>query len=94
MSLFIPLPRRRWLLGAAAVGATEAAERLPGAPLATPARAADGFKDFFEGPPVRDYPLRRISERVWMVWTRDGVVVLDSGGSLQTGQMAIRRSAP
>lgn len=112
MSPFTPLSRRRWLLGAAAVGATAAAEWLPGAPLATLARAADGFKDFFEGPPVKDYPLRRISPRVWMVWTpdgfptpenqgmmsnvvfvvtRDGVVVLDSGGSLQIGQMAIRR---
>ena len=104
--------RRRWLLGAAAVGATAAADLLPGAPLATLARAADGFQDFFEGPPVKDYPLRRISDHVWMVWTpdgfptpenqgmmanvvfvvtRDGVVVLDSGGSLQIGRMAIRR---
>lgn len=104
--------RRRWLLAAGAIGATASLDLLPGAPLTRLARAADDFKDFIEGPPVKDYPLRQISPRVWMVWTpdgfptpenqgmmsnvtfvitREGVVVLDSGGSLQIGQMAIRR---
>lgn len=101
--------RRRWLAAGAAAGGALVADAIGGAHLA---RAAGEFKDFIDGPPVKDYPLRRISPRVWMVWTpdgfptpenqgmmanvvfvvtREGVVVLDSGCSLQIGRMAIRR---
>ncbi len=73
------------------------------------ARAAD---EFIRGPAVPDYPLKRLSPRVAMVWTPDGfptpenrgmmanitfvqtsegVVVVDTGASVQIGEMAVRR---
>jgi glyoxylase-like metal-dependent hydrolase (beta-lactamase superfamily II) len=97
--------RRRFLATTAAVAATAAASPW----LAPIAQAAD---DFIRGPAVPDYPLKRLSPRVAMVWTPDGfptpenrgmmanvvfvltsvgVVVLDSGASVQIGEMAIRR---
>lgn len=101
----LPTTRRRFLGTTAAAAATAAA-----APWLAPlAQAAD---DFIRGPAVPDYPLKRLSARVAMVWTPDGfptpenrgmmanvifvltsvgVVVLDSGASVQIGEMAIRR---
>lgn len=97
--------RRRFLSTAATIAATAAAS-----PWLVPfARAAD---DFIRGPAVPDYPVKRLSPRVAMVWTPDGfptpenrgmmanvvfvitsagVVVLDTGASVQIGEMAIRR---
>ncbi|MDZ7813709.1 MAG: MBL fold metallo-hydrolase [Ideonella sp.] len=102
-------PSRRHLLkqwgrwGAAATAALS----LP--PLL---QAAQSAADFIRGPAVPDYPLKRLSSRVSMVWTPDGfptpenrgmmanisfidtsvgVVVVDTGASVQIGEMAIRR---
>lgn len=73
---------------------------------------ASAAEEFIKGPPVKDYPLKQLSPKVWMIWTpdgfptpenqgmmanitfaisRDGVIVIDSGASLQIGEMAIRR---
>lgn len=73
---------------------------------------ADDFHDFIVGPPVDDIPADRLSEHVWMIYSKDGfptpenkgmmanitfavtekgVVILDPGGSLQIGEMAIRQ---
>lgn len=102
-------PGRRRLLRRAAVGtaALAATGLLP--PVARFAAAAE---DFIRGPAVPDYPLKRLSPRVAMVWTPDGfptpenrgmmanivfvittvgVVVVDTGASVQIGEMAIRR---
>ncbi|WP_396271050.1 MBL fold metallo-hydrolase [Ideonella sp.] len=75
-------------------------------------QAAQSAADFIRGPAVPDYPLKRLSPRVSMVWTPDGfptpenrgmmanitfietsagVVVVDTGASVQIGEMAIRR---
>lgn len=75
------------------------------------AAVAQQIDDFLRGPPVRDIPPQRISDRVWLIYSPDsfptpenqgmmsnvtfvvtqkGVVLLDSGGSLQIGEMALR----
>jgi len=101
------LSRRRWLQWAAGSG-------LVGAGLAAAPEVrlfAQQLQDFIEGPPVPDIAPERISEHVWMIYSKDGfptpenrgvmanilfvvtsagVVVLDSGCSLQHGEMAIR----
>jgi glyoxylase-like metal-dependent hydrolase (beta-lactamase superfamily II) len=63
---------------------------------------AQQAQDFIEGPPVGDIPAKQLSAHVWMIFSPDGfptpenrgmmsnVVVIDSGASLQIGQMAIR----
>jgi glyoxylase-like metal-dependent hydrolase (beta-lactamase superfamily II) len=72
---------------------------------------ADSVDDFIRGPVVPDIAPERLSERVYMIYSRDGfptpenkgvmcnivfvvtqagVVVLDSGGSVQIGEMALR----
>lgn len=73
---------------------------------------ASDFEDFIRGPAVDDITPDRLSEHVWMIYSRDGfptpenrgmmanitfvvtakgVVMLDPGGSLQIGEMAIRQ---
>ncbi len=73
---------------------------------------ADDFQDFILGPAVDDIPADRLSEHVWMIYSKDGfptpenrgmmanitfavtaqgVVILDPGGSLQIGEMALRQ---
>jgi glyoxylase-like metal-dependent hydrolase (beta-lactamase superfamily II) len=72
---------------------------------------ADSVDDFIRGPAVADIAPERLSERVYMLYSKDGfptpenkgvmcniifvvtqagVVVLDSGGSVQIGEMALR----
>jgi glyoxylase-like metal-dependent hydrolase (beta-lactamase superfamily II) len=72
---------------------------------------ADTVDDFIRGPAVADIPPERISDRVYMLYSKDGfptpenkgvmcniifvvtqagVVVIDSGGSVQIGEMALR----
>lgn len=99
--------RRRWLRGAAGLGAGGI-----GLALVPEVRLlARQVQDFIEGPPVPDVKPEQLSPHVWMVYakegfptqenqglmasiifvvTQKGVVVLDSGASLQIGQMAIR----
>lgn len=99
--------RRRFLqmglAGAAAVGLTANWADLS-------AFAAD-LHDFIRGPAVPDIAPQRLSEHVWMIWSKDGfptpenqgmmsnitfvvtqkgVVMLDPGGSVQIGEMALR----
>lgn len=99
--------RRRWLRGAAGLGAGGI-----GLALVPEVRLfAQQVQEFIEGPPVPDVKPEQLSPHVWMVYakegfptqenqglmasiifvvTKKGVVVLDSGASLQIGQMAIR----
>ena len=103
-----PISRRGWLRWASGVGVAA------GAGLAAWPEGrlvAQQVQDFVAGPRVPDIEPERLSQRVWMVYAKDGfptaenqgmmanvlfvvtsagVVVLDSGGSLQIGQMAIR----
>lgn len=102
------LSRRRFLnygLGAAALGTSLAYWPQLSA-------FASDFEDFIRGPAVDDITPDRLSEHVWMIYSRDGfptpenrgmmanitfvvtdkgVVMLDPGGSLQIGEMAIRQ---
>ena len=106
-TLSSPINRRRWL--STAVGTTAL---VAGLALVPEVRLlANQLNDFIEGPPVPDIKPERLSEHVWMIYSKDGfptpenqgmmanitfvvtsagVVVLDSGGSLQIGEMAIR----
>ncbi|MEY2683010.1 MAG: hypothetical protein RJA09_154 [Pseudomonadota bacterium] len=100
--------RRQWLRWASGAGVAAGAGLLawPESRL-----FAQQVQDFVVGPRVPDIAPERLSQRVWMVYAKDGfptaenqgmmanvlfvvtpvgVVVLDSGGSLQIGQMAIR----
>jgi len=100
-----PLSRRRLLLAGAATAAGATA-LWPEARL-----LAQQVQDFVQGPPAPDIVPSRLSERVWMIFAKDGfptaenqgmmanlffavgsagVVVLESGGSLQIGEMALR----
>lgn len=104
--------RRHWIgrgLGLA-LGSVAAAA---GSALVFPSvRAfADSVDDFIRGPEVPDLPAERLSERVYLIYSKDGfptpenkgvmcnitfvvtqagVVILDSGGSVQVGEMALR----
>jgi glyoxylase-like metal-dependent hydrolase (beta-lactamase superfamily II) len=102
------MSRRRFLnygFGAAALGTTLAYWPQLSA-------FASDFEDFIRGPAVDDITPDRLSEHVWMIYSRDGfptpenrgmmanitfvvtdkgVVMLDPGGSLQIGEMAIRQ---
>lgn len=102
------LSRRRFLhygFGAAALGTSLAYWPQLSA-------FASDFEDFIRGPAVDDITPDRLSEHVWMIYSRDGfptpenrgmmanitfvvadkgVVMLDPGGSLQIGEMAIRQ---
>jgi glyoxylase-like metal-dependent hydrolase (beta-lactamase superfamily II) len=99
--------RRQWLrnvgglgLGAAALAAVPEVRLF-----------AQQVQEFIAGPPMPDIAPQQLSQRVWLIYAKDGfpteanqgmmanvtfvvtkkgVVVLDSGGSLQIGQMAIR----
>ena len=99
--------RRHWLrtvgglgLGAAALAAVPEVRVF-----------AQQVQEFIAGPPMPDIAPQQLSQRVWLIYAKDGfpteanqgmmanvtfvvtskgVVVLDSGGSLQIGQMAIR----
>ena len=72
---------------------------------------AKAAEDFIKGPPVKDHPVKQLSQHVWMIHSPDGfptaqnqgmmanitfvvtskgVVILDSGASVQIGEMAIR----
>jgi len=72
---------------------------------------ADELHDFIRGPAVPDIAPTRLSDHVWMIWSKDGfptpenqgmmsnitfavtrkgVVMLDPGGSVQIGEMALR----
>ena len=101
------LSRRRLLklgLGAAAFAGIGS----QWAPISAFAKEVD---DFIRGPAVPDIAPTRLSEHVWMIWskdgfptpenqgmmsnitfvvTREGVVMLDPGGSVQIGEMALR----
>lgn len=99
--------RRQWLrhvgglgLGAAALAAVPEVRLF-----------AQQVQEFIAGPPMPDIAPQQLSQRVWLIYAKDGfpteanqgmmanvtfvvtkkgVVVLDSGGSLQIGRMAIR----
>ena len=99
--------RRRWLRHMGGLG-------LGAATLATVPEVrlfAQQVQEFIAGPPMPDIAPQRLSQRVWLIYAKDGfpteanqgmmanvtfvvtskgVVVMDSGGSLQIGQMAIR----
>lgn len=99
--------RRRWM--STAMGTTAL---VAGLALVPEVRLlASQLNDFIEGPPMPDIKPERLSEHVWMIYSKDGfptpenqgmmanivfvvtsagVVILDSGGSLQIGEMAIR----
>lgn len=99
--------RRRWI--STTMGTTAL---VAGLALVPEVRLlANQLNDFIEGPPMPDIKPERLSEHVWMIYSKDGfptpenqgmmanivfvvtsqgVVVLDSGGSLQIGEMAIR----
>jgi glyoxylase-like metal-dependent hydrolase (beta-lactamase superfamily II) len=100
--------RRQWLRWASGVGVAAGAGLLawPESRL-----LAQQVQDFVVGPRMPDIAPERLSQRVWMVYAKDGfptaenqgmmanvvfvvtsvgVVVLDSGGSLQIGQMVLR----
>jgi glyoxylase-like metal-dependent hydrolase (beta-lactamase superfamily II) len=100
----LPSPsRRRWVLAAGAAG---------GGVLWPQARLlAQQVGEFIAGPPVADIEPVRLSDRVWMIFSKDGfptpenrgmmanvffvvgsagVIVCDTGSSLQVGEMAIR----
>lgn len=99
--------RRRWMF--TAMGTTAL---VAGLALVPEVRLfASQLNDFIEGPPMPDIKPERLSEHVWMIYSKDGfptpenqgmmanivfvvtsagVVILDSGGSLQIGEMAIR----
>lgn len=101
--------RRACLRGAIGLSALASVEMAPWQSIGNFARAAE---EFLKGPPIKDYPLKQLAPRVWMIWTpdgfptpenqgmmanitfaisREGVIVIDSGASLQIGEMAIRR---
>jgi len=98
--------RRRLLLAAGAAVGAGALAAWPEARL-----FAQQAQDFIQGPPVADIEPTRLSERVWMIYAKDGfptaenrgmmaslffavgsagVVVMESGSSLQIGEMALR----
>ena len=97
---------RRRLLMTGMLGAATAAASWPEARL-----FAQQVQDFIVGPPMPDIKPTRLSERVWMIYAKDGfptpenqgmmasvffavgsegVVVMDSGSSLQIGEMSLR----
>ncbi|HMN73414.1 MAG TPA: MBL fold metallo-hydrolase [Rhodoblastus sp.] len=100
------ITRRGVLAGAAAAGGLPLTQYN----LCMPALAGDD--DVILGPPVKDQPIRKLSEHVYMVEAPDGfptpenqglmsnivfivgkegVVVIDSGASLQIARMSIRQ---
>lgn len=103
MSGPVQLSRRQWLLAAGVAGS--------GAMFPQARLLAQQVGDFIAGPPVTDVEPVRLSQRVWMIYSKDGfptpdnrgmmaniffvvgsagVIVCDTGGSLQIGDMAIR----
>lgn len=103
------MERRRFLRSVAAISALAAAEFAPWQSMNAWAREVE---DFIRGPAIRDYPLRRISPHVAIIFTPDafptpenqgmmsnitfvdtaqGVVVVDTGASVQIGEMSIRQ---
>lgn len=103
-----PRPSRRHFL---ALGAAGTAALALGNQWTTLSAFAAEVNDFIRGPAVPDVAPTRLSEHVWMIWSKDGfptpenlgmmsnitfvvsrhgVIVLDSGGSVQIGEMALR----
>jgi len=101
--------RRRFLQDASLFSALTTLEFTPWSAVSATARE---LEEFVRGPAVKDHPLQKISQHVWMIYSPDGfptpenqgmmcnitfvdtprgLVVVDSGASVQIGEMAIRQ---
>lgn len=105
----MPTTRRSFLKNLAACSAVLSSELAPWGKMGALAREID---DFIRGPAVKNHPIQRVSNHVWMIHspdgfptpenrgmmcnitlinTRKGIVIVDSGASVQIGEMAIRQ---